>query len=89
MMTKEEVAEILHYYKSKGITHREKLKELGIAPWKFYEYKAKYAAEETAGSTGALPQLAGNSEVILYTPPLKKQKSPLPRAQTHKTNLNT
>ena len=65
MMTREEVAEILHYCKSKGITRRERLKELGIAPWKFYEYKAKYAAEETAGSTeGAFLQLAGSSEVV-------------------------
>ena len=43
-MTREKVAEILHYCKTKGITRKDRLKELGIAPWKFYEYKARYAA---------------------------------------------
>ena len=65
MMTREEVAEILHYCKTKGITRKERLKELGIAPWKFYEYKAKYAAEEISGSIdGAFLQLAGSSEIV-------------------------
>lgn len=50
MMTREEVAEILHYCKTKGITRKERLKELGIAPWKFYEYNASHAAEEMSGS---------------------------------------
>ena len=65
MMTREEVAEILHYCKTKGITRKERLKELGIAPWKFYEYKVRYAAEEMSGSIdGAFLQLAGSSEIV-------------------------
>lgn len=49
MMTREEIAEILYYCKTKGVTYKDRLKELGIPPWKFYDYKAKYAAEETSG----------------------------------------
>lgn len=64
-MTREEVEEILHYCKTKGITRKERLKELGIAPWRFYEYKARYAAEEMSGSIdGAFLQLTGNSEIV-------------------------
>ena len=43
----------------------KKWKATGIAPWKFYEYKAKYAAEEMSGSTeGTFLQLAGSSEIV-------------------------
>lgn len=64
-MKREEVAEILHYCKTKSITRKERLKELGIAPWKFYEYKTKYVAEEIAGpGEGKFLQLAGSSEIV-------------------------
>ena len=64
-MTKEEVAEIIHYCKSNGVTYKARLNELSIAPWKFYEYKAKYAAEETTASMdGSFVQLIGSSEIV-------------------------
>lgn len=65
MMTKEEVAEIIHYCKSNGVTYKDRLKELGIPPWKFYDYKAKYAVEEKSTPVeGAFLQLMGSSEVV-------------------------
>lgn len=65
MMTREEVAEIIHYCKSNGVTYKARLKELNIAPWKFYEYKSKYAAEETSTPIeGSFLQLVGSSEIV-------------------------
>lgn len=64
-MTKEEIAEILHYCKSNGVTYKDRLKELGIPPWKFYDYKAKYAAEEVSAHTeGEFLQLSGSSDIV-------------------------
>ena len=42
MMTREEVAEVITYCKENGISYKERLTELGIPIWKFYDSKAQY-----------------------------------------------
>lgn len=43
MLTREEIAEIVQYCKEKGVSYKSRLKEIGIAEWRFYESKRKYA----------------------------------------------
>ena len=65
MMTREEIAEIIYHCKTNGVTYKDRLKKLGIPPWKFYDYKARYAAEETPGQAeGSFLQLMGSSEIV-------------------------
>ena len=45
MMSKEEVAEIITYCREHNVRQSDRLKELGIAAWRFYDAKRKYAAE--------------------------------------------
>lgn len=65
MMTKEEVAEIMHYCKTHGMSYKSRLDELGIPTWRFYDSKSKYATEELNGdSAGSFLQLANSSEFV-------------------------
>ena len=98
MMTREEVAEIIHYCKSNGVTYKARLSELNIAPWKFYEYKAKYAAEETsAPMEGSFLQLVGSSEIVPMPSfaakcgkkPKSKTSSPVSSARNLSIELQT
>lgn len=93
MMTKEEVAEIIHYCKINGVTYKDRLKELNIAAWKFYDYKAKYAAEESSAPVeGAFLQLMGSSEVVPMPSFVakcgKKPKSKLSSSSSSVKNLS-
>lgn len=36
-MTREEVAEIMTYCQEHTVSHKDRLAELGIAPWRFYD----------------------------------------------------
>jgi len=40
MMTKEEIASIVLYCKDNNVSFKDRLRELGITPWRFYEAKA-------------------------------------------------
>ena len=44
MLTREEIAEIVQYCKEKGVSYKSRLKEIGIAEWRFYESKRRDAA---------------------------------------------
>ena len=46
MMTKEEIAEIVAYCDEHKISHKQRLTELGIPTWKFYDSKRKYVPRE-------------------------------------------
>ena len=50
-MTREEVAEIITYCKEHKVTYKLRLEELNIPPWRFYESKSRYAAEQSSGET--------------------------------------
>ena len=42
-MTKEEVAQVFAYCDENKISYKQRLSELGISPWNFYDAKRKYA----------------------------------------------
>ena len=46
MMTKEEVAQVIAYCDENKISYKQRLSELGISPWNFYDAKRKYAPKE-------------------------------------------
>jgi len=43
MMTKEEVVQVIAYCDENKISYKQRLAELGINPWSFYDAKRKYA----------------------------------------------
>ena len=43
MMTKEEVAQVIAYCDENKISYKQRLAELGINQWNFYDAKRKYA----------------------------------------------
>ena len=45
-MTKEEVAQVISYCDANKISYKQRLSELGISPWNFYDAKRKYAPKE-------------------------------------------
>ena len=45
MMSKEEIASIVLYCKENNVSFKDRLKELRIAPWRFYAAKSKYSKE--------------------------------------------
>ena len=45
-MTKEEVAQLIAYCDENKISYKQRLAELGINPWNFYDAKRKYAPKE-------------------------------------------
>ena len=46
MLSKEEVIEVIKYCQEHGMTRKDRLKELGIKPWAFYEAKQVYLRDE-------------------------------------------
>lgn len=50
MMSKEEVAEIMHYCKENGVSYKARLEELGIPRWRFFDSKTAYAREQAESS---------------------------------------
>ena len=52
MMTKEEVAQVIDYCDENKISYKQRLSELGISPWNFYDAKRKYAPKEEGENAG-------------------------------------
>ena len=42
MMTKEEVAQVITYCEENKISYKQRLAEMGVNPWNFYDAKRKY-----------------------------------------------
>ena len=57
MMTKEEVAAIVSYCQENKVSFKQRLAELGIQEWTFYESKRKYAPKEVGEKAGEFLQL--------------------------------
>jgi hypothetical protein len=57
MMTKEEVAAIVTYCQEDKVSYKQRLAELDIRPWHFYDAKRKYAPREEGQDTGEFLQL--------------------------------
>ena len=45
-MTKEEVAPVIDYCDENKISYKQRLAELGVNPWRFYDAKRKYTPKE-------------------------------------------
>ena len=57
MMTKEEVAQVIAYCNENKISHKQRLPELGVSPWSFYDAKRKKAPKEEGENAGDFLQL--------------------------------
>ena len=57
MMTKEEVAQVIANCYENKISYRQRLSELGVSPWNFYDAKRKYAPKEDRDNAGEFLQL--------------------------------
>ena len=57
MMTKEEVAQVIAYCDENKISYRQRLSELGISPWSFYDAKRMYGPKEEGDNAGEFLQL--------------------------------
>lgn len=63
MLSKEEVSDVISYCQEHGCTYKERLHELGIPEWKFYDSKYKYAIQERKDSVkGQFLQLKTGSD---------------------------
>ena len=62
-MSSSEVNEIVRYCQENGQSYKERLTELGISPWKFYDAKRRYSQKET-GEGKFLQLTPGNSEQL-------------------------
>ena len=45
-MTKEEIAEVVAYCEENKVSYKQRLAELGINAWIFYDAKRKYAPKQ-------------------------------------------
>lgn len=69
MMSKEEIASIVLYCKENNVSFKDRLSELRITPWRFYEAKSKY-------SKGAKDELLaiGSKGRFIACPDLTKKR---------------
>ena len=56
-MTEEAVAQVIAYCDENKISYKQRLSELGINPWNFYDAKRKYAPKEEEEDAGEFLQL--------------------------------
>lgn len=56
-MTKEEVARVIAYCDENKISYKQRLLELGVNPWSFYDAKRKYAPKQEGDNAGEFLQL--------------------------------
>lgn len=52
MMTKEEVAAVVAYCEDHKVRFKDRLEELGIPVWKFYDSKRRYAPKSESANGG-------------------------------------
>ena len=72
-MTKEEVAQVIAYCDENKISYKQRLSELGISPWNFYDAKRKYAPKEEEENAGEFLQLIPGGSFIRS--PIKPSRS--------------
>ena len=56
-MTKEEDAQVITYCDESKISYKQRLSELGISPWGFYDAKSRCAPKEEGENAGEFLQL--------------------------------
>ena len=72
-MTKEEVARVIAYCDENKISYKQRLAELGVNPWSFYDAKRKYAPKEEGENAGEFLQLV--PEGTFLPNPIKPSRS--------------
>ena len=72
-MTKEEVAQVIAYCDENKISYKQRLEELGINPWRFYDAKRKYAPKEEGENAGEFLQLVPGGSFLPN--PIKPSRS--------------
>lgn len=73
MMTKEEVAEVVTYCEENKVSFRQRLEELGIPAWSFYDAKRKYAPKQEGDNAGDFLQLVPGG--AFFPSPIKPARS--------------
>ena len=73
MMTKEEVAQVVAYCEEKKISYKQRLEELGINPWNFYDAKRRYAPKQEGDNAGEFLQLVPGG--AFFPNPIKPARS--------------
>ncbi len=64
-MTKEEVAQVIAYSDENKISYKQRLTELGINPWSFYDAKRKYAPTQEGDNVGEFLQLIPGGSFLI------------------------
>ena len=72
-MTKEEVARVIAYCDENKISYKQRLAELGINPWNFYDAKRKFAPKEDGENAGEFLQLVPGGSFLPN--PIKPSRS--------------
>ena len=72
-MTKEEVARVIAYCKENKISYKQRLEELGINPWNFYDAKRRYAPKQEGDNAGEFLQLVPGG--AFFPNPIKPARS--------------
>ena len=72
-MTKEEVAQVIAYCDENKISYKQRLEELGINPWSFYDAKRKYASKADGENAGEFLQLVPGG--AFFPNPIKPARS--------------
>lgn len=86
-MTKEEIAEIVSYCEEKKISYKQRLEELGIKAWEFYDAKRKYAPKREGDNTGEFLQLIPGESFLPN--PIKPSRSRSTRQKNAEQNVVT
>ena len=72
-MTQEEVAQVIAYCEENKVSYKQRLDELGIAAWMFYDAKRKYAPKPEANNAGNFLQLVPGG--TFFPSPIKPARS--------------
>jgi hypothetical protein len=73
MMTKEEVADVVAYCEENKVSYKQRLAELGINAWNFYDAKRKYAPSQEGENAGEFLQLVSGGTFL--PDPIKPARS--------------
>lgn len=72
-MTKEEVEQVVAYCEENKVSFRQRLEELGIPAWSFYDAKRKYAPKQEGDNAGDFLQLVPGG--TFFPSPIKPARS--------------
>lgn len=72
-MTKEEVADVVAYCEENKVSYKQRLAELGINAWNFYDAKRKYAPKQEGENAGEFLQLVSGGTFL--PDPIKPARS--------------